>query len=293
MGFPMRWTDKIAAFDCMPDETKTQDPYRFEYYCREPNCFSLYENQATHYQWDSTCRKCIPCTVNECRPPNLDTGPKFPCEKTKEGCTTEKPVNCGEHGTNANSYSCKCDPGWKNNVQAGTFCDIVEVKGDATLAANPEEDAKTQQTTTYVILILVGVFLVLLALCSCCCAYFCKRSKENQEVLRFVRQGGHADNSASSGVAKQVQFMKMNSRKKAGASLTTPSGETISTSAYNSWQGMVKKYRRDVAGPKKYQQTYGKRSATHQHVDSLGGFLSVIHVEKPPLIPIKNKRAPR
>merc|ERR1719174_516529 len=211
--FPMRWTDKIAAFNCMPEETKTQDPYRFEYYCREPNCFSLYENQATHYQWDSTCRKCIPCTVNECRPPNLDTGPKFPCEKTKEGCTTEKPVNCGEHGTNANSYSCKCDPGWKNNVQAGTFCDIVEVKGDATLAANPEEDAKTQQTTTYVILILVGVFLVLLALCSCCFAYFCKRSKENQEVLRFVRQGGHADNSASSGVAKQVQFMKMNSRK--------------------------------------------------------------------------------
>jgi len=201
-------------------------------------------------------------------------------------------VNCGEHGTNANSYSCKCDPGWKNNVQAGTFCDIVEVKGDATLAPDPEGDAKTQQTTTYVIIIFVVVTLVLLALCSCCCAYFCKRGKENQEVLRFIRQG-HTNNSASSGVAKQVQTMKMNSRKKSGAAQTTPAGETISASAYISWQGMVKKFRKGVAGPQRYQQTYGKRSTTHQHVDSLGGFLSVIHVEKQSLIPMKNKRVPR
>ena len=72
---------------------------------------------------------------------------------------------------------------------------------------------KENQEVIFFSICIQGV-LTVVALCSPFFnVHFLWSTTATNKVLRFVRQGGHADNSASSGVAKQVQFMKMNSRK--------------------------------------------------------------------------------
>ena len=46
--------------------------------------------------------------LQECLISNTNTGPTVPCEKPH--CTTVKPVNCGEHGTNINAVGKQCTP---------------------------------------------------------------------------------------------------------------------------------------------------------------------------------------
>ena len=73
--------------------------------------------------------------------------------------------------------------------------------------------SKENQEVIFFSICIQGV-LTVVALCSPFFnVHFLWSTTATNKVLRFVRQGGHADNSASSGVAKQVQFMKMNSRK--------------------------------------------------------------------------------
>jgi len=172
----------------------------------------------------------------ECRPPNLDVGPKKPCGESDGPCTTEKPVNCGLHGTNANSYSCNCDPTWKNDVKKGTFCSVKEVGGVATLPNSVEAQRTQTAVATTVIVIIIVATVLLLALCSCCLAYFCKKRKENREILEFIRT---AKAGGDLGASKQVQNIMKEQNKK---TKETPAGVRAHELDFNVWRDQVKDF---------------------------------------------------